>query len=80
MVDQTSRQELRLAESTRVENFSNAVFAIAITLLVIEIHRLRVAAGELGAALHAWPSYTAYALAFLYVGVCWLNHHRSWRR
>lgn len=77
MTEQTSRQELRLAESTRVEGFSDGVFAIVITLLVIEIHRPRVGPGELGAALlHAWPSYAAYALAFLYVGVCWLNHHR----
>jgi uncharacterized membrane protein len=70
-------RESRLAESTRVEAFSDGVFAIVITLLVIEIHRPRVGPGELGTALlHAWPSYAAYALAFLYVGVCWLNHHR----
>jgi uncharacterized membrane protein len=76
MTDQTSRQEMRLAESTRVEAFSDAVFAIVITLLVIEIHRPRVGPGELGGALlHGWPSYAAYALAFLYVGVCWLNHN-----
>jgi uncharacterized membrane protein len=72
----TPREEIRLAESTRVEAFSDGVFAIVITLLVIEIHRPRVGPGELGAALlHAWPSYAAYALAFVYVGVCWLNHH-----
>lgn len=77
MTEQTSpRQDVRLPESTRVEAFSDAVFAIVITLLVIEIHRPRVGPGELGAALaHAWPSYAAYVLAFLYVGVLWLNHH-----
>jgi uncharacterized membrane protein len=70
-------RKARLAESTRVEAFSDGVFAIVITLLVIEIHRPSVPPGGLGTALlHAWPSYAAYALAFLYVGVCWLNHHR----
>jgi uncharacterized membrane protein len=78
MTEQTSpSQDTRLAESTRVEAFSDGVFAIVITLLVIEIHRPRVGPGELGGALmHLWPSYAAYVLAFLYVGVCWLNHHR----
>ena len=77
MNEQTSlHQDVRLAESARVEAFSDGVFAIIITLLVIEIHRPKVGPGELGLALlHAWPSYAAYALAFLYVGVCWLNHH-----
>jgi hypothetical protein len=50
MTDQTSRQDMRLAQSTRVEGFSESVFAIVITLLVIEIHRPRVGPGELGAA------------------------------
>ena len=75
------RQDFRLAESTRVEAFSDAVFAIVITLLVIEIHRPAVQAGELGSALvHAWPGYFAYCLAFLYVGVIWLNHHGLFQR
>jgi uncharacterized membrane protein len=59
-----------------VEYFSDAVFAIVITLLVIEIHKPEAPVGGLAAAiLHGWPSYLAYSLAFLYVGVIWLNHH-----
>jgi uncharacterized membrane protein len=74
-------RDFRLAESTRVEAFSDGVFAIVITLLVIEIHRPAVKAGELGSALvHGWPSYFAYCLAFLYVGVVWLNHHGLFQR
>jgi uncharacterized membrane protein len=82
MAQQDSQpRDFRLAESTRVEAFSDAVFAIVITLLVIEIHRPVVKAGELGSALvHGWPSYFAYCLAFLYVGVVWLNHHGLFQR
>lgn len=64
----------------RIELFSDAVIAIVITLLVIEIHRPEAAPGDLGRELlRAWPSYLAYALAFLYVGVIWLNHHGLFR-
>ena len=69
-----------LSESGRIISFSDAVFAIIITLLVIEIHRPEAPPGGLGAALlEAWPSYAAFALAFVYVGVIWLNHHGLFR-
>lgn len=65
----------RLAGSERTEFFSDGVFAIVITLLAIEIHRPDAPPGQLGAALlHGWPGYLAYCLAFLYIGVIWLNH------
>jgi uncharacterized membrane protein len=60
----------------RVENFSDAVFAITITLLVLEIERPPFDQPHLGAHLvHAWPQYAAFAVSFVYVGVLWLNHH-----
>ena len=65
-------------ETARVEAFSDGVFAIAITLLIIEVHvPLRDHAGELGhELLHQWPSYFGYLTSFLTIGVMWLNHHR----
>ena len=62
----------------RLEAFSDGVFAIAITLLVIELHTPEVGeGGSLAAALWAqWPSYVAYLVSFLTIGVIWLNHHR----
>ena len=63
-------------DALRVYGFSDGFFAIIITLLVIEIRRPHADEGELGTALiQAWPSYAAFALAFIYVGVIWLNHH-----
>jgi len=62
----------------RLEAFSDGVFAIAITLLVIEIHPPTPAEGEsLARALwEQWPHYLGYFLSFLVLGVMWLNHHR----
>jgi len=63
---------------TRLEAFSDGVLAIAITLLVIEIRPPEVHEGEsLAHALWTlWPSYLAYLVSFLTIGVIWLNHHR----
>jgi uncharacterized membrane protein len=61
-----------LSQPRRLEGFSDAAFSIIITLLVLEIHRPHAPAGQLGAL---WSSYLAYAVAFVYVGVIWLNHH-----
>jgi uncharacterized membrane protein len=72
-----TRQE---KETGRIEAFSDGVFAIAITLLILEIkvpsaHDL--GAGGLGAALlRLWPSYLAFVISFATILVMWVNHHR----
>jgi uncharacterized membrane protein len=64
--------------TSRLEAFSDGVLAIAITLLVIELHPPELHQGErLAHALwQQWPSYVAYLVSFLTIGVIWLNHHR----
>jgi uncharacterized membrane protein len=70
-----------LPETRRSEGLSDAAFSIIITLLVLEIHRPTAAPGKLGEELLAeWSSYAAYAVAFVYVGVIWLNHHYLFER
>jgi uncharacterized membrane protein len=65
----------------RVEAFSDGVLAIAITLLVLEIH---VPPGDFDnlwrGILHQWPSYLAFATSFLTIGAFWLLHHGVFRR
>jgi uncharacterized membrane protein len=62
-------------ETDRLEAFSDGVFAIAATLLVLEIRVPE--AGALGKGLiELWPSYLAYAVSFIVIGAIWLNHHR----
>jgi uncharacterized membrane protein len=72
---------VRLTESGRVETFSDGVFAIVITLLVLD---LRIPPHEPGQLLHAltglWGSALAFLLSFLRVGVVWLNHHAWFSR
>lgn len=67
--------------SERLEYFSDAIMAIAITLLVIEIKVPDVAPDKLAHALwHLWPSYIAYALSFCTIGLVWVSHHSLFRR
>jgi uncharacterized membrane protein len=59
----------------RLEAFSDGVFAIAITLLVLELG-VSADAGDhlLQSILHQWPSFLAYVTSFLTIGVIWLQH------
>ena len=66
--------------TTRLEAFSDGVFAIAITLLVLEIRLPPEADIEHGGGLARtllglWPSYAGYAVSFVTVGIMWANHH-----
>ena len=59
--------------TTRLETFSDGVFAIAATLLVLDV---RASGPRLGhELLHIWPSYVAYAISFVTIGIMWVNHH-----
>ena len=74
-------KEPKFAGPSRLEALSDGAFAIIITLLVIEIHRPSVTQGRLaGELLKEWPSYLAYAVAFVNVGVIWCNHHYLFER
>jgi TMEM175 potassium channel family protein len=69
----------RLNETTRVEAFSDGVFAIAITLLILDIKVPRDLAPltTLAKALaDQWPSYLAFVTSFFTILIMWVNHHR----
>ena len=60
--------------TSRLEAFSDGVFAIAATLLVLEF--AVNSRHELGTQLlDLWPAYLAYATSFLTIGIIWMNHH-----
>jgi uncharacterized membrane protein len=62
--------------TTRIETFSDGVFAIAATLLVLEIGVDSAGTHELGQELlDLWPSYLAYVTSFVTIGIIWMNHH-----
>jgi len=72
MADRGSR---RLTESTRVEAFSDGVFSIAITLLVLDLAIPTIQGRFAAALLDEWVSYVAYLAAFATIGVLWMSHH-----
>lgn len=69
-----------IAESGRVEAFSDGVLAIVITLLVLDLRAPEKPGAMLDELLQQWPVYTAYLASFGYVGVIWINHHQLFTR
>ena len=69
-----------LAESNRVEAFSDGVFAIVSTLLVLNLKAPMTKGAVLHDLLVQWPAYLAYLASFAYVGVIWINHHNLFTR
>jgi uncharacterized membrane protein len=65
----------------RTESFSDGVFAVAITLLVLDLGVGMVRKGELAAALgREWPHYATFVVSFLTIGIIWSNHHSMFDR
>jgi len=63
--------------TSRLEAFSDGVFAIAATLLILEIG-IDTSRRDVGTQLlHLWPSYLAYVTSFLTIGIIWINHHHT---
>jgi len=66
--------------TNRLEAFSDGVFAVAITLLVLQFTVPEVGSGQLlGKVLGQWPQLVTYVASFLTVGVVWVNHHTIFR-
>lgn len=63
----------RSLSTTRMEAFSDGVFSIAATLLVLDI-AIHPPGTALEQVLHAWPFYLAYVVSFLTIGAAWLGH------
>jgi uncharacterized membrane protein len=57
----------------RLETFADGVFAIAATLLILSVDE---GVHDPGNLTHAWPSYLAYAVSFVTIGIMWMNHHQ----
>jgi uncharacterized membrane protein len=59
----------------RILAFSDGVFAIAITLLVLDLKKPDVTHGLLSALEKQWPAYLSYLITFFVIGVVWAQHH-----
>src|SRR3978361_1320720 len=61
--------------TSRLEMFSDGVFAIAITILILDLKAPDDTTHLLRSLLALWPSYLGYILSFLLIGLLWVNHH-----
>ncbi len=71
--DRDTPRPRRVLGKGRMEAFSDGVFAIAITLLVLDV-AVHPPGTPLKQVLHAWPAYVAYVVSFLTIGAAWLAH------
>ncbi|WP_159468026.1 TMEM175 family protein [Dyadobacter sp. 3J3] len=72
-------------ETTRIEAFSDGVFAIAITLLVLDLHvpqfeEVKNTPLLLSRLQQAWPSYLAFTISFSSIFIMWVNHHKIFKQ
>src|SRR5215468_2290570 len=61
---------------SRLEEFADGVFAIAATLLILNVELPELDGNSLAHELvRLWPAYVGYAVSFLTIGIIWVNHH-----
>ena len=66
-----------LQEGPRLSTFSDGVFAVLITVLVLELRPPEVPTFK--ALLSLWPTWLSYAVSYLFIAVVWANHHHLMR-
>jgi len=64
------------SETGRIEAFSDGVFSIAATLLVLELKAPAAGLPFWRGIAGQWPGYASFLLSFLFIGIMWMNHHR----
>jgi uncharacterized membrane protein len=78
MLKEKEPSENEPKETSRLEAFSDGVFAIAITLLVLELIQILHTPtnhGVIELCLEHWQSFLAFTIGFMTILVCWINHH-----
>ncbi|HWX49993.1 MAG TPA: TMEM175 family protein [Roseomonas sp.] len=65
------------ATPERLSAFSDGVFAVLITVLVLELRPPEIP--SFGALLLLWPTWLSYAVSYLFVAIVWTNHHHLLR-
>jgi uncharacterized membrane protein len=65
-------------DRSRLESFSDGVFAVAITLLALDLTIAGPGAGHKSLLIQLgddWPAFVAYLISFFTIGIIWVNHH-----
>jgi uncharacterized membrane protein len=66
-------KQKRLSTPERVSGYTDAVFAVVITVTVLELHP--PASARIGALLSLWPTAVSYLVSYVFVAIVWINHH-----
>src|SRR5262249_10747622 len=64
----------RTTPTERLTAFSDGVFSVIITIMVLDLKP--PAQAKLSALLPLWPTALSYAVSYLFVAIIWINHHR----
>ena len=64
---------LRISTPERLSAFSDGVFAVLITVLVLELRPPDIPTFK--ALLLLWPTWLSYAVSYLFIAIVWINHH-----
>ncbi len=64
------------SDTTRIEAFSDGIFSIAATLLVLDLKPPTAGLTFWDGIFQQWPAYSSFLLSFLFIGIMWINHHR----
>ncbi len=64
------------SETSRIEAFSDGIFSIAATLLVLELKAPPPSVPFWHGLAAQWPGFLSFLLSFLFIGIMWINHHR----
>ena len=64
------------SDTSRIEAFSDGIFSIAATLLVLDLKAPPPAQPFWHGIVQQWPGYASFLLSFLFIGIMWINHHR----
>jgi uncharacterized membrane protein len=66
-------KEKRLSTPERISGYADAVFAVVITITVLELHP--PASARIEALLSLWPTAVSYLVSYVFVAIIWINHH-----
>lgn len=85
MTDPANHSHSMEKETGRIESFSDGVFAVAMTLLVLDLHvpELKegsVRSGLLNELVKQWPDYLAFVFSFFSIFIIWVNHHKLFKQ
>jgi uncharacterized membrane protein len=71
--EQGKAQHKHLSTPERISGYTDAVFAVVITIMVLDLHPPDSA--RLGALLGLWPTVVSYVVSYVFVAIIWINHH-----